>query len=379
MKQHSILYSLFLAAFFITCVEPFDPPEIVTPDEIVVIEGTLDAPDGRATIRLSQIRNISTTEADSALGLIRGATVTITLDGSVYTIPEVSPGIYQSLLPVSEDSQASLQVQALGEIFESTEVIVPTGPPIDSLTFSADERGVQVEVTTHDPENSTRYYQWTYVETVEFRTQFGSGFYYDGSEIIQRDEQTFRCWQTIPSTSISVATTDGLSEDVVFKYPLIFIPSDSWKRGIEYSVLVDQYAISEEAYIFLKELENNTENVGTLFDPQPGRIFGNIQNVSNPEKYVIGQFSARATTQKRFFVSADELPDYPRLPDVCSLIGVDSLLLPEIYERTTRFGLIAPIVNFSGSIIGYTTAAAVCMDCRLLREGSTNIQPDFWE
>ncbi len=373
----SLLFLLLLAG----CVEPFDPPEIVDPEEIIIIEGTLDNPDGKARVVLSRIRNLNSPLADSLNARISGANVQIVVDGNSYGILETEIGVYTSYIPVQTGSEARLVVEFAGNVYESSEVTVDPVPEIDSITFSADDNGVTIEVTTGDDANDTQFYQWTYMETAQYRTQFSSDYYFDGIEVQQRhrDDQRFYCWKTIPSTSIVVATTEGLAENVVYKYPVHRIPDDSWKKEISYSLLLHQYSISEEAYRFLRELENNTENVGSLFDPQPGRIFGNIRNVTNPNEYVLGLFSARDRKTKRFFLDMENLPSYPSVLPVCNLQAFDTLSVEEVNNLTQPTDLMGAILNLFGNVIGYTRAYEPrCQDCRLLR-GGTNIEPDYWE
>jgi len=380
LKPVAAISLLLIFCTFLSCVEPFDPPEISNPEEILIIEGTLDAPEGEAKVILSRIRNLSSTAADTLGARVSGADVRITVDGNAYTLTESETGIYTGLLPVQYGSFAGLTVNVFGKIYESDIVTLQPVPDIDSITFEADENAVRIEVTTGDPTAVNRYYQWTYVETAEYRTQFSSDYYFDGNEVQQRmNEQQFYCWKTTPSSNILVATTEGLAENLIFKYPVVRLPANSWKKERKYSILLNQFSISEEAYIFLNELENNTENVGSLFDPQPGRIVGNVRCVTNPEEYVLGLFSARDKKSQRFFLDSRELPDYPSVLPVCSLQSFDTLSVQEVYNLNGPRDLMGAILTPAGMIIGYTRAfEQKCQDCRVLRGGS-NSKPPYWE
>jgi hypothetical protein len=379
MKRSLFTILYIPALFFMACVEPFDPPEIASPERIIVIEATVDAPSGDARVVLSEIQNIASPPEDSLAFRISGAQVTIQSNNSTYTLPESEAGVYRAFIDAQIGTALTLQVNVNGNLYESDAVTILPTPPIDSLTYDAAPDGITFEVTTHDPDNSTKYYQWTYEETIQYRTQFISEYIYTGETVLPRTEGIFHCWKTIPSTSILTTTTEGLSDDVVYKFPLVYFPGDSWKKEIKYSLLVGQYAISKEAYLYLKELQTNTENLGSLFDPQPGRIVGNIRSVTDPEEYVIGYFNGRQRQEKRIFVTRQELPEYPRLPNICNLFEIDSLTVEQLAKRTLPLDLIGTIRSEFGTVIGYTTTgSARCLDCRILRDG-TNIQPDFWE
>jgi hypothetical protein len=379
MKNRTTIAILLSIFCVMGCVEPFDPPEIASPEAILVVEAVVDSPSGHAQVILSTIRNIASPSSDSLSTRISGAQVNIESGGVQYPLFEnTEPGFYETFIPVTESDELILRFTVYGKQYESDPVFVRPTPPIDSITYDAAPDGVTFEVTTHDPLNETRYYQYTFEETIQYRTQFSSDYYYDGETVFQREESIFYCWKSIPSSRILATTTEGLAEDIVFKFPLIFVPGDSWKKEIKYSLLVEQYALSKEAYLYLKELQTNTENLGSLFDPQPGRIEGNIHS-SDPDEYVIGYFNARQKQEKRIFVRRQDLPDYPRLPPICNIFDIDSLSIADLEMQTRYIELIGAIQNDFGTIIGYTTVGSRrCLDCRILR-GGTNIQPDFWE
>jgi hypothetical protein len=53
-------------------------------------------------------------------------------------------------------------------------------------------------------------------------------------------------------------------------------------------------------------MKKNTESIGSIFDPLPSDLKGNIQCTSNPEEGVVGYLTASSLNQKRIFITPTE-------------------------------------------------------------------------
>src|SRR6202035_1342987 len=92
--------------------------------------------------------------------------------------------------------------------------------------------------------------------------------------------------------------------------PVEFIEAGSEKLSVEYSILVDQYALTQGAYQFLQEMKMNAEETGSIFDPQPSELNGNIHCLTNPAEEVIGYLSISSVQSSRIFISNSDLPSW---------------------------------------------------------------------
>ncbi|MEJ7664694.1 MAG: DUF4249 family protein [Hymenobacter sp.] len=52
-----------------------------------------------------------------------------------------------------------------------------------------------------------------------------------------------------------------------------------------YSILVRQYALTPEEFAYWDKLRKNTENLGTLFDPLPSQLSGNVHRLTMPASW----------------------------------------------------------------------------------------------
>ena len=69
-----------------------------------------------------------------------------------------------------------------------------------------------------------------------------------------------------------------------------------------YSINVKQYALSHEAYLFFEKIKKNTEQLGSIFDPQPSELQGNIHCITNPAETVVGYVDiSEEKVQRNFY------------------------------------------------------------------------------
>jgi hypothetical protein len=276
-------------------------------------------------------------------------------------------------------------------------VAVIPNPPIDSISFAQSGAGLQLSVNTHNPQNNTRYYQWLYKETWEFHAAYLSNLKYvitpgpQGGLVYSLtpsvwhwyppdpyDSSIYTCWQSDTSTQILVGSSASLSEDVI-NLPIATIPPGSQKLSVLYSIHVTQYGWSEAGYQFLQTMKKNTENTGSVFNPLPSQLTGNIHCLSNPSQITVGYFNVSPAQDIRLFISAAEVPGWnyeapcpefviPNDPESIAKFGAAYLPIVANELKPIPFCTCKQIVNFFASY-------PACVDCTLT---GTNVKPSFW-
>jgi len=306
-------------------------------------------------------------------------------DNSTYTLNELGGGVYgMDTLPLNPAAKYRLRIHtSAGKDYLSDYVPFKTAPAIDSINWTMDNSGVDIFVNTHDPSNSTRYYQWQFVETWKYSAAEYSGgiFQTDKPYIVGRrvEDQIYYCWKNNASTSIVLGTSEKLSQDVIYRRLLTHIPRDAQQLNIKYSILVNQYALSQDAYNFLSLMQKNTESLGSIFDAQPSYVKGNIHGLSNPAEQVIGFVSAGTFRQQRIFIDRTQLPltwNYRftcGLPD--TLVANDSATLWGFFGPGRAY---TPVESHytNGVLDGWLGNGSNCVDCRT--QGGTTTPPSYW-
>jgi hypothetical protein len=136
--------------------------------------------------------------------------------------------------------------------------------------------------------------------------------------------------------------------------------------GVRYSILVRQYAIEKQEYDFLSQMKKNTESLGTIFDPQPSALRGNIRCVTDPDDPVVGYVGASVVREQRIFIRAA-----PRFKMTCP---TDTIPVDSIYFAVPA-SLPYNAVQRGPSIDSYLVSTPRCVDCTLR---GTNVKPSFW-
>ncbi len=378
----------FLLVLLTQCREKYVSPFQSPATGYLVIEGVLNSGSGPAQIRLSRTTGLE------EVGLISEDGARVVVEGennTTYNMLSTGNGYYRAAnLNLNPNVKYRLRI-ATGnnDIFLSDYVPVIPNPPIDSISVRRTNAGIDLFVNTANPLNNTRYYQWEYDETWEIVVPFLSSLKYmttlvNGTNRIQavyRDSATLSyepgidtCWQSNASSSLILGSSAKLAQDVIF-LPITTIPQGSIKLSILYSINLLQYGWSKDGYAYLENLKKNTEQLGSIFDPQPSQLFGNIRNVTNPEEPVIGFFNVCEVQELRLFISSRSIDGWNyRSP--CVELEIENIS-DSIVQKAG--GLLPTIPYETGTgqydIITFGAAPRECFDCRVI---GTKVRPPFW-
>lgn len=120
----------------------------------------------------------------------------------------------------------------------------------------------------------------------------------------------------------------------------------NWK--MRYSMRLFQLSMTEAAYDFWEDVQEQKERSGSIFDPAPSKVTGNVYNVSNGEEDVLGYFGVYGSREVRVFVPGVPMPD-----------SFNSCLIPLLLPDEKH--------------------PAYCCDCRAFdTDRSKPYKPDFW-
>lgn len=375
------------------CLEPFDPKIPDSETGFLVIDGIITDQPGPYTVSISNSSGL-----DGESEPVTGITDILIEAGSGISenLTESSDGIYQtgSLLGVVGESYR-LRFTHEGQQYQSSmETILPS-PIIDSIYFqeetrgttslSVDLEGLEFFINAHGENNKVQYFRYEWEETWKFAAPVAIQFDYIGNDSIElKSEPPIDiCWKHRNSTGINIATTEDLTESILSGHSLGFMSGEQ-RFTIRYSLLTRQFAIQEKEYTFWKSLKESNEELGSLFDRQPGKVFGNIGNIDNPGETVLGYFSASGLREERLYIDDTEVSDPLRAGLVC--LEAEFLLKGELgtrYEEALLDRLADGALFFDFIFregfpvpIGAIVVAPSCADCTL--NGGVLEAPEFW-
>ncbi|MEQ9288918.1 MAG: DUF4249 domain-containing protein [Cyclobacteriaceae bacterium] len=389
--NHSFIACMAMALF--SCLDPFDPNISDSNKEFLVVDGIITNQPGPYTVKVAKSTSI---EGESPQ--LTGMEISIEeIGGSRETLIETSNGIYQTQALQGELGKSyRLNIEYNGSLYQSTWETIHPSPTIDSVYFVSESRGttdkdndldgVQFFIDSHGDEDGTRYFRYEWDETWRIGVRWPSFFDYVANDtVVFTSNPRYDCWKYASPAGINIATTNGLSKNVLSQHPLGFMTADGERFTRRYSLLVKQYALAEKEYLFWKNLQESNEELGSLFDRQPAKVLGNITNTGNSDELILGYFSASGVQEQRIFVSPSEVLPSLTLRPPC--LDLDSLFKSELgdeYEATLvgeldlgKYFFDFIYSDFAIEPIGALVSPSNCSDCTT--KGGYLTKPEFWD
>jgi hypothetical protein len=365
------IWILFILFFSGGCITQF-LPETTEDQNILVVEGLITDQPGSGTIKISTSMPLGGISANRPLS---GCGVTLSDDlGNFFTLNESAPGSYvpNSSFHGAVGRTYILHIRRSSAqntlSYQSAPMLMRPVPGIDSLYYERvilsrasdgypTSEGCQIYLNTHDPDKLCRFYRWEFAETWEFRLPY------------QVANKT--CWVTSYSDKINIKTTSSFSDDIIEHQPLNYITNESDRLKIKYSILVNQYSLGEDEYLYWEKLQNTVEQVGSLYDMTPSSIPSNIKCIEKPAESVLGYFSVSSVKSRRIFIK-DQFRGMPDLYNDCENIVVPYFDPIPSLNLTTWL-----IIDHPEPPPGYKvlTVHKGCADCTVR---GTTLEPDFW-
>ena len=392
MKE--IIFKPFLLLVFVlalanSCVDSY-MPRIDGGDAspVLVVEGEVTNEEGPFRVKLSRTEalNKPQIQVDSVLG----ADVRIIDDlGTIFQLSYTKNGWYetadQHLKGVPERTYTLNITTDDGQQYESTPVRMLDAPDIDSVYFREEAvtslenqnevtgKQLNIYVDSKPSAGSPEFLKWTYSETWEIhmnkqdiRVKTGES----AGSIVNMNVDLApgikeKCWITKPSASILIGTGKNNPRNNVSGMLLTSIKQGDDRLNVKYSILVKQYALSEEMYRFWKMLKEANEQTGGMYDRIPAQTFGNIDRCDQAGK-ALGYFGASAVRSERIFIN----PGDQTMKSVSPYAGC-------IYTTHPNPRVVVFVYGTSiGTGETVYTQDLYCSDCRIYGSG---VEPGFWQ
>jgi len=373
MKQMCFVAVVALMTCF-GCRDKFDAEVRAQEQSFLVVEGNLNPGNDSAIIRLTKTIGL---DDQSRIVTENNAMVTVEgKDNTTRTLTGIGAGYYASPnLNLVIGTEYRLRIRTIpGREYLSEYVKARITPPIDSINSEELDGELWVYANTHDPSGSSRYYRWDFDETWEIRSTFYSEYIYDNSinRVRRRNlpaEEVFYCWKYDFSKAILLANSTNLQNDIIFKAPLTRIGFDNEKLAVRYSILVRQYALDKGAYDFFELMKRNTEEIGSVFSPQPSELNGNIRCISDPSEYVLGYVTVSTVQKTRAFATISR-PEF-RLNCITKTVTTS----PDSTDFYFKYKDYMPYTYDLFEEV-YLASFPKCVDCR--ERGGSLARPSYW-
>lgn len=362
------------------CIEEYRPELDQEDTSLYVIDGRITDLNTLQTIKISRSSEIYNPKYYPASGcdvrIIDG-------NGAVYDHISDSAGVY--LVDVPLERLAVGNSFKLEVVTPESEVLVSSWdtlrdcPPLENVYYLLDEfptdlpgesqAGIQFYVDYAGEGSSSTEVKYEIEETWQYEMEYPIENTWDGRRLLTYDPPIWDysvCWRTVTSDQYYTLSTEIFTTNRYDQFPLHYIPSRSFKLFIGYSLLVRQLTLSDSAKFYFDKLGGNILENGGLYQTQPQQVRGNMINVTNRDKRVLGYFYAAMGSEKRIFI--DDVPE----------MEIDYFTLCSPVKLDLGYGLL----RNPGRLLYILFADGIyllpdeCVDCRSL--GGNTQKPDFW-
>ncbi len=380
LNYRCLLYYMSLL-LFAGCIEPYSPDLQGEAESTYVVSGEVTNKEGYQFVSVSKAAPIDKPLLDP----VTGGTLSIEDDqGHVFYMEEYSNGQYRVWMDgqfLQEGTSYRLQIALPnGDKIISDYDTLHNCPEIDSVYYKrvdmispvtgTNVKAIQFYTNFHGSETDSRYYRWSAVETWEHHSPWPIEFYYDGkiNVVDPPDYSLSVCWITEPNSQVITLSTINLVTNDYYMLPINYVDNTTTRLYFGYSVLITQHALTEAAYNYREQLRINNDHSGGLYEKQPLPVTGNLKNLSDPGKKVLGFFEASGISEKRIFIDAIRDMD----------IYYDDICAP--YPLGRRGWQIYTRADYPVYLVMYQRLRLIvdphCVDCRYY--GGVLEKPEFW-
>jgi len=280
-----------------TCVQKIGV-ELPDASEKLVVDGLISTLPGPYTVKLTKTAKY-TEGSEGTNFLVSGARVSITDDaGNREDLIEEDLGIYktqQGGLQGQAGRTYSLSIEtAEGKKYQSQPELLKPTTGVENIYYEfvegapGKEEGFYVYIDTKDPAATEDYYRWSWVHY--------EPLVYCFNEMVPPSTTPTvltcctNCWEIRRCYGcVNISSDKLVNGSMISRQLLAIVP---YTARSKYFLYYEQQSLSREGYKFWKSLEEQSKNVGGIFDKPPASVRGNMSNVADADEIVLGYFGA---------------------------------------------------------------------------------------
>lgn len=257
-------------------------------------------------------------------------------------------------------------------------------PTIDKLSYSHHPEFEELWIGLSMHCNGSHYFRWTFSETWEYHSDIPTDLRFDPNTrtmgYYRPDPTLYYCWNSANSSKINIFSTVNQTEDRFEELAFHTIKLNDKRLQIMYKITVRLEAMSENAYNYWYNMQQNTEGQGSIFAPTPSEMASNVHCITDPDIQVMGYLNSASQAEasmyydnyaNQFFKAGkayerfDQKVDASRPDSLAYWYRNGYLPYQELFEN-----------EMSDKPTHYMWATSICIDCR--QQGGTKVKPAGW-
>ncbi len=278
---------------------------------VLVVEGNITTDSVPYKVKLTYTRPVSTGNKIPDEYLVKDAVVTIADElGNTARLVHIGDGNYETsdstyVGKVGRSYHVTVELKDGKKYISSPEKILPP-VPIDKVTVLFDPifdmflpPKLVMYIDVNDPPNQENYYNWVFESYLPRKTLGVSC----GTLCIYGEY----CFQGITNSGLQVYSDAASNGNKIINRQIGISPI--YWYGNHY-VDIMQHSISREEYQFSVKYNEQQTRTGSILDPLPASIKGNVYNNADHTDFALGYFSASSVTHKKLVVIPFNISQY---------------------------------------------------------------------
>lgn len=341
-----ILVILLTVAFVASCIDRVDLP-IRNEEPHLVVEGQLTNEAPPYTVRLTYTGKYGGADGQNPTDqYVNDAQVTLADDqGRSVRFLASGQGMYRTTETTFRGQVGRTYSLAItlsnGKRYVTKPERMPAVPVIDSLSAAVVKTGnltkpyaFNYAVNTNDPGTEKNYYRWT---GYGYTTRLSIGV---PCSLGSPNLCNYRCWTLVSTSEVNVFSDEAINGNPLRGRFVLQVPIYAVGPQL---VELQQYGLTQANYQFWKLYQQQNARTGSIFDPLPAPVIGNVINADDPTDAARGYFAVTSVTRYRL-----RQQNIPRVVFYPALVGfVSSQILPPGDCRNT-YGYTTPIIEPEG-------------------------------
>lgn len=304
-----------VGSFFLlsSCIEEIQveiPESDIVPQ--LVVDGQIHTGPGPYQIRLQRVVG----RGLSAFTPVLGATGKVeTGSGQEEALTEVGEGLYRiagEVIRGEVNESYILELAVAGETYRSEAEILPPPVSLSEIRWQRIDKEflseqnvvttlpfVEIRIDTPIPNRENGpFFRWRTLETYS---------------LVENPppppaSNSLICYFTFPTNLQDVVVFDGKSfGGTIWENQWVGDREIDWTFSSKHVFSVVQYSTTEASFSYWSRVRDVANQVGSIFDPPPAAIGGNMKNINDPGEQVLGFFEAVSTDTIRTFTTRPDL------------------------------------------------------------------------
>ncbi|MVM38896.1 DUF4249 family protein [Spirosoma sp. HMF3257] len=346
MRTRTTLFLLVsISTLLVTCIDQVDLP-IRTEEPRLVVEGQITNEAPPYTVRLTYTGKYGGTNGQSINDqYVKEAQVTIADDQNRSTrFVSVGQGLYRTTDSTFRGqvgrAYSLTVVLADGKRYVTKSERMPAVPVIDSISSTLVKTGnltipyaFSYGINTNDPANEQNYYRWS---AYGYTTRLSVGV---PCSLGNPSKCNYRCWTPVSNDVVNIYSDEAINGNPLRNRFVLQVPIYAIGPQL---VEVQQFGMTQTNYQFWKLYQQQNARTGSIFDPLPAPVTGNLVNASDPTDLARGYFAVTSVTRRRY-----RQQNYPNVVFYSALVSfISSQIIPDGDCRNT-YGNV-PIIEPEG-------------------------------